>query len=111
MIRPCWITTDGEVIHCPNPMDHTHAAFHRFPHMHDSEEYVANLGWIKVTGYHDPPRVWAERQPTQRQIDAMFSMSPDDYEVFMAAVQEFLEGDRSVWNAPSFPIPLMKITE
>lgn len=99
MIRPCWITTDGEVIHCPNPMDHTHLACERFPGMHDAEEHVVKLGWIKVTGYHSPPRVYVERQPNQLQITAMFEHAGDDYPIFMQVVQEFLEGDRALWNA------------
>ena len=92
MIRPCWITTEGEIIDCPNPMDHIHKIADRFPTVVlDLERYVEKLGWIKITGYSMPPRVYAERQPTQRQIDAMFRHAGKYYDELSKAVHEFLD--------------------
>lgn len=78
-IRPGWITTDGEFISCPNATDHQFEARLRFPESVNPERTAELSGWIKISGYGDPPYVRAEKEPTQKQIDTMYRMWPEKF--------------------------------
>lgn len=90
MAQPCWITTDGEVIECPNPMDHLRTASVRFPEAMNPEKNAENLGWIKISGYRSPPFVYARKQPTQSQIDTLFLSFKTEYPVLIEQIQDLV---------------------
>lgn len=75
IIRPAWITPEGERLFCPNPNDHMYAAAERFPESHNPERDAELSGWIKVTSCKwegDCPAVYSVNEPTQKQLDALY---------------------------------------
>ena len=91
VIRPCWITTEGEVILCPIPMAHIYAAADRFPKMCNPAHHVEQLGWVKITGYGDPPHLITFRPMNQRQIDALEQHCGNSYPKMLAEYADVFE--------------------
>lgn len=79
MIHPCWITTTGDMIDTPNANDHQRTAAAIFPDSANPEKTAEDMGWLKISGYRDPPHVWIVREPTQAQHDTMFRLWPREY--------------------------------